>query len=35
MELNHTLEFAGPNWTVRSGVDYQKTRSRIAELPVQ
>ncbi|PHX42915.1 biofilm formation protein PelB [Pseudomonas sp. NZIPFR-PS2] len=23
-ELNHTLEFAGPNWTVRSGVDYQK-----------
>ncbi|KAA0964291.1 tetratricopeptide repeat protein [Pseudomonas sp. ANT_H12B] len=26
MELNHTLEFAGPNWTVRSGVDYQKNR---------
>lgn len=24
LELNHTLEFAGPNWTVRSGVDYQK-----------
>ncbi|WP_077047904.1 tetratricopeptide repeat protein [Pseudomonas sp. KK4] len=24
MEVNHTLEFAGPNWTVRSGVDYQK-----------
>ncbi|WP_433767710.1 tetratricopeptide repeat protein [Pseudomonas putida] len=24
MEYNHTLEFAGPNWTVRSGVDYQK-----------
>lgn len=24
MEFNHTLEFAGPNWTVRSGVDYQK-----------
>ena len=23
MEYNHTLEFAGPNWTVRSGVDYQ------------
>jgi len=23
LELNHTLEFAGPNWTVRSGVDYQ------------
>lgn len=22
-EFNHTLEFAGPNWTVRSGVDYQ------------
>jgi len=22
-EYNHTLEFAGPNWTVRSGVDYQ------------
>ena len=26
MELNHTLEFAGPNWTVRSGVDYQKNQ---------
>ncbi|VVO46190.1 tetratricopeptide repeat protein [Pseudomonas fluorescens] len=26
MEYNHTLEFAGPNWTVRSGVDYQKNR---------
>ncbi len=24
LELDHTLEFAGPNWTVRSGVDYQK-----------
>ncbi|TFY91922.1 biofilm formation protein PelB [Pseudomonas nabeulensis] len=24
LELNHTLEFAGPNWTVRSGLDYQK-----------
>ncbi|PIB51470.1 biofilm formation protein PelB [Pseudomonas sp. 2588-5] len=24
LELNHTLEFAGPSWTVRSGVDYQK-----------
>lgn len=24
LELNHTLEFAGPNWMVRSGVDYQK-----------
>jgi hypothetical protein len=24
MELNHILEFAGPNWSVRSGVDYQK-----------
>ncbi|WP_285430721.1 tetratricopeptide repeat protein [Pseudomonas sp. fls2-241-R2A-110] len=23
MEYNHTLEFAGPNWTVRSGIDYQ------------
>jgi hypothetical protein len=23
MEYNHTLEFAGPNWMVRSGVDYQ------------
>lgn len=23
LEFNHTLEFAGPNWTVRSGVDYQ------------
>jgi len=23
MEYNHTLEFAGPNWSVRSGVDYQ------------
>ena len=23
MEYNHTLEFAGPNWTLRSGVDYQ------------
>lgn len=23
LELNHTLEFAGPNWTVRSGIDYQ------------
>lgn len=26
MELNHTLEFAGPNWTVRSGIDYQKNQ---------
>ncbi|MBV6826308.1 tetratricopeptide repeat protein [Pseudomonas sp. PD9R] len=26
MEFNHTLEFAGPNWTVRSGVDYQKNQ---------
>lgn len=26
MEFDHTLEFAGPNWTVRSGVDYQKNR---------
>jgi hypothetical protein len=26
MEYNHTLEFAGPNWTVRSGVDYQKNQ---------
>lgn len=24
LELDHTLEFAGPNWTVRSGLDYQK-----------
>ncbi|SDN39649.1 Tetratricopeptide repeat-containing protein [Pseudomonas arsenicoxydans] len=23
MEYNHTLEFAGPSWTVRSGIDYQ------------
>ncbi|MDZ5433345.1 tetratricopeptide repeat protein [Pseudomonas fluorescens] len=26
MEYNHTLEFAGPNWTVRGGVDYQKNQ---------
>ncbi|NUT78209.1 tetratricopeptide repeat protein [Pseudomonas sp. C1C7] len=26
MELNHILEFAGPNWSVRSGVDYQKNK---------
>lgn len=25
-EFNHTLEFAGPNWTVRSGLDYQHNR---------
>jgi len=25
-EYNHTLEFAGPNWTVRSGVDYQNNQ---------
>lgn len=23
LEFNHTLEFAGPNWTLRSGIDYQ------------
>ncbi|VVM81719.1 hypothetical protein PS645_02306 [Pseudomonas fluorescens] len=23
MEYNHTLEFAGPNWTLRGGLDYQ------------
>ncbi|CAI8876369.1 polysaccharide biosynthesis protein PelB [Pseudomonas sp. IT-P100] len=32
MELNHTLEFAGPNWTVRSGVDYQKNRVKNTNL---
>jgi hypothetical protein len=26
MEFLHTLEFAGPNWTVRSGIDYQHNR---------
>ncbi|MDQ0651264.1 tetratricopeptide repeat protein [Pseudomonas cedrina] len=32
VELNHTLEFAGPNWTVRSGVDYQKNSVKDREL---
>lgn len=26
MEYNHTLEFEGPNWTLRSGIDYQHNR---------
>ncbi len=32
LELNHTLEFAGPNWTVRSGVDYQKNNVKDRDL---
>ena len=32
LELNHILEFAGPNWTVRSGVDYQKNNVKDRDL---
>ena len=32
VELNHALEFAGPDWTVRSGVDYQKNRVKDRDL---
>ncbi len=32
VELNHTLEFAGPAWTVRGGADYQKNSVKDRQL---